>query len=194
MSELLILHPTPTAQWQALVSDAEKKASITLSEELESYLIFLLMRFVGESEISTNPIAWELLQGNKKLGSERVQALRDVGDKCLLFAGLFPGVARRRRVRISYYVKIGQNAYASLALAQENALADLFSKLGEQFVGLMDVLHTMRAIDETQTVLDCLQAEELWADTKSQFALKILRQVTASNPLFSSCFLNEQKH
>ena len=41
----LVLHATDTAQWQALVHEAEAAAECSLSVETESYLVFTLMRF-----------------------------------------------------------------------------------------------------------------------------------------------------
>ena len=43
----LVIQPTSTAQWHALVSEAESAASCVLNEDLESYLVFLLMRFAS---------------------------------------------------------------------------------------------------------------------------------------------------
>lgn len=188
--ETLILHPTPTAQWQALVGEAERASSIRLSEELESYLVFLLMRFSEHPEIAHSILANDFLESLYKIKLAKQETLRDVGDKCLLFAGLFPGRARKRRVRISYYVDLGKTAYFSLSDSYLNNLSSLFASLGDQFVGLMDILHTMRELTSQQTFLDLLQAEELWNDIKSQHALKTLRSQSqgfilseiASNP------------
>ena len=41
----LILEPTSVAQWQALVREAQSECNCNLDETLESYLVFLLMRF-----------------------------------------------------------------------------------------------------------------------------------------------------
>ena len=41
----LILEPTVQAQWQSLVHEAQSACDRHLDETLESYLVFLLMRF-----------------------------------------------------------------------------------------------------------------------------------------------------
>jgi hypothetical protein len=173
--ERLVLNPTPQSQWYALVSEARLLSTITLSEDLESYLVFLLMRFSKDPDIARSIFAQDYLNNIHKVNKENQQALRDIGDKCLLFSGLFPNNAKRRRVRISYYVKLGQSAYSSLSNVPHNQLAELFSKLGNCFVNLMDVLHAIRALDKNQKVLDLLDAYELWSDTKSEQAYKILQ-------------------
>lgn len=149
--ESLILHPTATAQWQALVEEAEQASSIYLSEELESYLVFLLMRFAENPMVAQSIMATDFLESFHQLKLLKQEGLRDVGDKCLLFSGLFPGTACRRRVRISYYVKLGQTAYLSLSTSYFNKLSELFASLGDQFVGLMDILQTMRDITKNKT-------------------------------------------
>lgn len=173
----MILHPTATAQWQALVTEARSAMGATqLSEELESYLVFLLMRFTGRAHVGASVMAVELLESHEMLKAAREDALRDVGDKCLLFAGFFPEIARKRHVTVSYYVDLGRSAYSSLSTSQHRALAELFGSLSEQFVPLMDVLHTMRSLDHSRETLDLVTAEALWRDTDSQHAFKILKK------------------
>jgi hypothetical protein len=174
----LILSESSTAQWWRLVTEAEQKAQVNLSEDSESYLVFLLMRYSDNPEIMKSILAIDFLKSLNALGEKRLDMLREVGDKCLILSGLFPGRARSRRVRISYFVKLGQTAYSCLSQASSLAISKLYANLGEQFVGLMDVLHTMRELTSEQAFLDLLQAEELWQDTKSSHALKTLRAST----------------
>jgi len=47
----LILYPTETAQWHALVNEAQVSTRLMLNEDTESYLVFLLMRFSQSSEV-----------------------------------------------------------------------------------------------------------------------------------------------
>ena len=190
MANKVVLHPTPTAQWQALVSEASRSLGKTvLSEELESYLVFLLMRFMGNATLSGSVMALEFLRSVELLKTARESSLRDVGDKCLLFAGFFPEVAHRRRVRMSYYVDLGRSAYASLSSVHHQALSDLFARLSHDFVLLVDVLHSMRALDSHKETLDLIAAEEFWRDTNSQYAWNVLKKRC---PTFSgAAFLQE---
>ena len=47
----LVLQPTDTAQWHALVAEAQHACQHTLTETLESYLVFMLMRFTGRHDL-----------------------------------------------------------------------------------------------------------------------------------------------
>src|SRR5690242_3954543 len=134
--ERLLLEPTSLAQWHTLVTEARKSSSVLLSDDLESYLIFLLMRFTNHPEMANSVLALDFLQNIKKLKTENQHIIQDVGDKCLLYSGLFPGRAKRQRVQISYYVDLGRRAYFALSSSRQNALSQLFANLSDQFVGL----------------------------------------------------------
>ncbi|CAN5310257.1 hypothetical protein BH10PSE19_BH10PSE19_10290 [soil metagenome] len=174
--ETLILHPNSTAQWHALVNEAEKQSTISLGEDLESYLVFLLMRFMSKSDMASSVLAMDFLRACETEGSLRSDLLQDIGDKCLLFSGLFPGRAKRRRVHISYFVNLGQNAYYSLAnLDKREGEAKLHNSLSVKFVPLMDVLLAMR---QSHKDLLPLEAVELWQETRSTQALSTMKRYT----------------
>jgi len=75
----LILHPTAVSQWQALVLEAEQACEINLDTELESYLVFLLMRFLRHQDIADSILALEFLHSLDKHGQVRYNKLRDLG-------------------------------------------------------------------------------------------------------------------
>lgn len=177
----IVTNSTSTTQWQTLVTEASQACHITLDENLESYLVFLLMRFTGKPQIAQKIMAIELLESINHPASQKSIALRDVGDQCLLYSGLFPGRARRRRVRVSYYVDIGKSAYLSLANLGRYTDMVLFGALAERFVCLMDVLHAMREVNNQLVCLDPVQAHEIWTDTGSKHALQTLKSYTSNS-------------
>ncbi len=189
----IVTNPTSTTQWQTLVVEASQLSGIRLTEELESYLVFLLMRFTDSAQIAHKAMGIEFLTSINRVGSLRSIALRDVGDQCLLYSGLFPGRANKRRVRISYYVNLGKTAYFSLADTSKFPDNNLFAMLGEKFVGLMDILQSMREIHSSAPILDPIQAAELWHDTGSAHALQVLQQFTHGKPI-DSIEISKYKH
>jgi hypothetical protein len=176
--ENLVLEPTSMAQWHSLVKEARQASSISLSEELESYLIFLLMRFINHPEIANTVFALDFLQNIQQLKTENQHIIRDMGDKCLLYSGLFPGRAKRQRVQISYYVDLGKRSYFSLSASRQNILSPLFASLSDHFVELMDILHSMRSLDTNTYLITLLEAEDLWHTTKSEHAQRMLKKAT----------------
>jgi len=182
----LVLHTSATAQWHALINDAEHACQAHLEEDLQSYLVFLLMRYVGAAELSNTVMALDYLNSFKVSGRLREHRLREVGDKCLLYSGFFPGRAERRRVRISYYVDIGVSAYALLATSLAGVRAQIFEQLSAHFIALMDILQAVRQLGHTQPILEPLQAMELWQDTHSNHALTLLSRYTQATPVHIS--------
>lgn len=140
----LILHPTDTSQWHALVNEAQASTRLVLNENTESYLVFLLMRFSQTTRLMESVIALDFLNSMQKTGSRQVELLRDVGDKSLLLAGLFPGMANKHHVKLDYFISMGQAAYLSVSELQEKALAELYFQLSEQFISLQQILQAMR--------------------------------------------------
>lgn len=192
----IVTTSTSTTQWQDLVTEASQACNVLLSEDIESYLVFLLMRFTGSPQMAHKIMALEFLQSINSFGTQKSQALRDVGDQCLLYSGLFPGRAKRRRVRVSYYVNIGKSAYLSLSENGRNSRNNLFAELANQFVPLMDILQSMRELDNQAVILDPIQAEEIWSDTGSNHALQTLKAFTnekKSAPVFN-IILSSTKH
>jgi hypothetical protein len=97
----------------------------------------------------------------------------------LLFSGLFPKIAEKRLVKISYFVNMGQSAYGTLARTHH----DLYASLAKQFVTLMDVLQSVRRHTSDFPDLLPLQAYDLWNETGSKRALRILKQYTQATPV-----------
>jgi hypothetical protein len=127
-------------------------------------------------------LALDFLEAFQQSHPQRSEALRDVGDQCLLFSGLFPRRAERRRVRVSYYVKLGRSAYQNLADSL-NKTADLFARLAEEFIVAMDTLQAIRVLGQQTTGLLPAQAYELWQDTASRQAYAEVVRQTGGQPV-----------
>src|SRR5579872_6449634 len=111
----LLLNSTPLALWHDIIHEAENTCAISLKEELESYLVFLLMRYTNKPEAIRRVVAADFLEGLSFNPKQRALALQTVGDNCLIFSGLFPKIAQKRLVKISYFVKMGQSAYIAIS-------------------------------------------------------------------------------
>ncbi|KGP64315.1 hypothetical protein EP47_00250 [Legionella norrlandica] len=140
----LILHPTDISQWHALVNEAQAATRLVLNENTESYLVFLLMRFSQGPKLIESIVALDFLESMRKPRQLQVELLRDVGDKSLLFCGLFPGIAKKRHVSLNYFSDMGQAAYLTVGELEENQTADLYFQLSEQFITLQQILQAMR--------------------------------------------------
>jgi hypothetical protein len=139
----LILHPTDISQWYSLVNEAQASTRLVLSENTESYLVFLLMRFTHVPQLVESVLALDVLESMNKPRLLQQELLREVGDKSLLFCGLFPGMAKKRRVSLDYFTEMGQTAYMTASeLFQDNT--ELYQQLSMQFPALQQILQAMR--------------------------------------------------
>ena len=193
MSELLI-QTSATAEWLSLVTEAESAAELHLDEDMQSYLVFLLMRFTERPELAGSVLAVEYLQSMQSQGRIGHDQLRNVGDKCLLYSGLFPERAERRRVKISYFVDLGRSAYHQLSDRLEHGAATIYHQLANTFVSLMDILQTMRSLGSPDQRLGPFHAFELWRDTGSRIALRTLQAHTQAVPLLVPVDDEEKRH
>lgn len=154
MADPLLVDGTQTALWHGLVRDAEAKAARSLDEELESYLVFTLMRHQEDASLGRSTVALAWLESLLGQGRQREQGLRDVGDQCLLIAGLFPELADRRRVPLSYFQDLGQDAYSHLGARALGGLAQLYRHLASAFAELVRVLFELRRLASDAIALD----------------------------------------
>lgn len=129
-----------TALWQELVFEGERRSGLALDADSESYLVFALMRHLGDDALVKRIMALELFAADAEQGRRRQDGLRDVGDRCLLIAGLFPGLAARRRVGDDYFAGLGRSAYRQAAHDVHDAYAGLFARLASAFEQLVRVL------------------------------------------------------
>ncbi|OGT42287.1 MAG: hypothetical protein A3F42_04675 [Gammaproteobacteria bacterium RIFCSPHIGHO2_12_FULL_37_34] len=171
----LLTSTTPLNLWQDVIKNAENRCSITLKDELEVYLISLLMRYTNQPEAAKHIAATAFLNALHQHHAERQVTLQRVGDQCLLFTGLFPRIAERRHVKINYFVDIGRSAYAAIS----HTTNDLYGSLALQFVVLMDVLQSIRPYSD----LLPLEAYEQWNELGSKRARQALYDYTKAMPL-----------
>ena len=132
--------------WQSAIREACEGGGRALDEAQESYLVFVLLRHQRDERLLARIQALEWLDAQQQAGSARADALRDVGDRCLLVAGLFPALAQRRRVSVDYFVDLGRGAYQGVAEAGRDAYAELFARLADSYRELVAVLQGVRAL------------------------------------------------
>ena len=134
---------TPVELWQTLVQEACERTGRRLDESSESYLVFVLLRYQADHLLLSHA------QGDPRRyrpRRARADALRDVGDRCLLVAGLFPGLAERRQVSVDYFISIGRSAYQGVADATRQAYAELYEQLARGYRELVRTLNAMRTL------------------------------------------------
>ncbi len=181
MSQMM-LHTRDTALWHALVGEAEAITGYTLDTETEGYLVTTLMRFIGkmnrgevEHESGMNFLDEFMETGRIQSGS-----MQDIADQCLLFAGLFPDYAGEKRLPINHFIDLGRGTYAQLASHSSDGL---YACLSRDFIKMVDILQSLRELDEGTNCLDPMQAYDLWSRTGSRNAMRTLAGLGGSFPI-----------
>lgn len=178
------LHIPETAGWRALLTRASAVAGLPLQEDVENYLTCLLLRQIGTPTSALDDLARgfasNLLVASPGSGD---QTLDDIGEQCLLFAGLFPEQAAEQLMPVSYFVRMGTDAYRKLADVSGESL---YAQVADQFVSLMDMLQCLRDLDTDCHCLDALSAFDQWQETGSSHAWRVLQALTASVPSATS--------
>ncbi|MSR14023.1 MAG: hypothetical protein EXR86_05535 [Gammaproteobacteria bacterium] len=169
------------ASWRALFGCAQHACATYLPAAVEDYAIRLLYRNLGQPSESLSCAA---NYAERVLAQcQRAPDLATVGDQSLIFAGLFPEHAIGEGIPIAYFVHIGMNAYREFAAAApEQESRDTYIALANTFVMLVDVLHTLREVEQDEPVIDGLNAYQLWHETGSLHAWQVLRRLTPSLP------------
>ncbi len=177
-----ILEPNATASWHRLVVEAETRTDSVLEEGCESYLVFLLMRYLRCRGVARRALALGFLEALEQAGGRRRESLRDVGDQCLIVAGLFPQLADRRRVTLSYFVDLGTSAYDEAATGMPGDSEALFRALARAFVPMTDVLRAIRDDPRTDP-MEPLEAAERAFSLDSRHARRRLETYTEGTPV-----------
>lgn len=166
----LLTQETTLLLWEDIIQHAEYRCSIKLNKDLETYLAALLIRYTNKPEVAQQIFADAYLKALQEQKNSRNAMLQNVGDQCLIFAGLFPQQAEKRHVRVSYFVNLGRSAYSTIS----HTANDLYWALALQFVALMDVLQSIRQTPELMP----LQAYDQWQELGSQRAFQALQDIT----------------
>jgi len=175
----LLINSNTLALWYDIIHDAKSSCAIDLQQELEAYLVYLMMRFTNRPDIANQIMATEFLQSMNLRVAEKEIGLQQVGDKCLIFSGLFPTLAEKRLVKIGYFVNLGRASYSAISKHD----TDIYGLLAKQFVPLMDVIQSLRQYKDAFPTLLPLQAYDLWNETGSQRALSILKMYSKATPI-----------
>lgn len=140
----ILTDTSQTALWADLIRQAESGAALQLGEELESYLVFVLIGHTRDVQLHRHVMALDYLLARAESGTRHKQELRELGDRCLLLAGLYPEQAERRLVSVDYFLALGSRAYGELSAALRAAVGELYEHLAQAFQRLVRVLMELR--------------------------------------------------
>jgi hypothetical protein len=150
-----------TGLWHRAVVEGERRAHIELGALLEEHLVMILQSYISDVGLCRT-VALEFLSSRRPGDSG---SLIKVAGRCLLIAGLFPAVARRRNVRTGYFFDVGVGAYHAHAsywgARGKTGYAHCSRAAAERFPDLVGTLRGMRSSPHIAEEIEALVVPEL---------------------------------
>ena len=181
-NEKLVTRLGAREYFQEVVQSALANQQFHASDESVVYLVNLLVNFLRSENLfdktpdglMIKPLAVlyeEALAANSSKG--RVRALQRLGDLALFISGLFANSLGRCLVDVDYYISMGGNAYASLAVSNRlpvhsQALKIVFDELSEKFSGYVGILAEVGEESQLSSNTDIMRLYEIWQCTGSK--------------------------
>lgn len=185
----LDLHLSQTTGWRALITHAQTVAGVQISPSVEEYLVSLLFRQIGAGDVLPSELGSVLGEPGGHILDAGARQPSVFGDRCLLLAGLLPERAIAEGVPLARLVEVGLNAYREYASKHRSTV---HGQLADEFVRVMDVLQTLRALQSGEPCIDGLNAYHLWHELGSAHGWRVLRALSHALPASGS--VSERLH
>lgn len=173
------------------VSEAINNQNLLISQDVESYVVNLLIDFIDPTKLETmgtdfpgidTPLALILKSALEAPPSQRLKIFKSMGDISLYLAGFFQDYFNRRIVDVSYYIAMGASAYENVAIIIRNQyrdqqFAETFARLSERFHHLVDVVAEVSENPNTDKPIDILSVYDRWTRTHSERLRRSLNKI-----------------
>jgi hypothetical protein len=169
------------------LSTALEQQHLQVKDHTEHYVVNMLAMFArsealfepGPGGARLKPLAVLLAEAVETQDDERrFRTLQRLGDVALFVSGFLANGFPRRLVDIDYHIAMGGRAYGALAQTPQRgprrALAAVFAELEDKFQPLVDALNDISESAVTRTQRDVLRLYELWHQTGSRRAHRLL--------------------
>lgn len=177
----------PQEFFHQLVAETCRALKVAVLPETEFYLVNLLNQFMttenlysrgADGSVREEPLAFLLKDAIEERSPEGKRLMfRHVGDVSLYTAGFFQDSLNRKLVDVDYYIELGGAAYLQAAsLTVESSIRPVLSELSSRFPVFVDVLADVSVKTAAPKEQDLVRAYELWTQTQSVRAEKILEK------------------
>lgn len=150
---MLVSAQSMSAYFREALTEARAELCLPLSDTAQAYLVHLLTQFgraehaySGTDAGESPALALLLSRAVDVPTDEALRIFKHVGDSSLYRTGFFADSLEREVVDETYYVHMGENAYASASdLVRPHAAssAAVYTELAERFSGAVALLRTI---------------------------------------------------
>lgn len=165
---MIDLHTEETLAWRALITRSEAEVALVLHQDVEAYLSRTLLRYLGRP---ARIVGTERAATLEALFAHPPDDPRVIGDRSLLLVGLFPEHVARYRVSLSQFIEHGRSAFRTCARRDNERV---FVDVDREYIRIIDVLRAMRQLTGGMPGVDLLHAYQLWDETGSLHAWRVL--------------------
>ena len=167
------------------LKDALVRRAVAAEDMTEFYLVNLLSQYHESQEsfcpegedILSKPLALRFIEDTDGDMVTRRKGLRRLGDTALLIAGFYAERVRRGIVDISYYVGMGEAAYARLSsLQDEPVFASLYRELASKFSEFAEALSNLAPWNTASSDRDLVKIYERWIETGDENLKDLLEE------------------
>lgn len=149
---------------------AMQKESVDVSPIAHRYVVQLLVRQIDSGYHPDETLGDKFAAAlETRHAAERIQKLRDVGDRALVVSGLWweHQYRPRRPSHATFHIDLGRIAYTSLGGVP-------FDELARNMGGIVDALIRLGCDHNLATARDALRLYMLWEQTQSRHAARAL--------------------
>ena len=125
-----------------VVLEGECRAGVTLSQEVESYLVHVIARYFDKPNVNKDPIAIKMLSAMNLPKSQKRQKLQEVAEECLLIDGL--KLNHRKWPSRKYFSDMGKIALEHRAYSDRPPEL-YYEKIANHFEEMSYILNNIRA-------------------------------------------------
>lgn len=176
------------------IAEAATNQKVTISDEVEFYLVNLLCDFIAPKNLETfhgqysaldTPIAILLKEAGEAPPTYQAKVYKYLGDTSLYLAGFFQDYFNRKSYDINYYIDMGQVAYSNVSTIMRDQHGDkhfsgMYGTLSNQFKTLVEVVAEVSETPESAGATDILSLYDRWTRTNSDRILRILQNAGIS--------------
>ena len=168
---LNMVRSSPEEFFSDALGEAMQKERVSVSADAHYYVVRLLVRQIDHGCHPNETLSDRFALAFNAKPIDRKRILTEVGDKALVFSGLWWEYQYRplRSSHATFHVDLGRRAYRSVGGVPYEELS---SKIG----GVVDALIRLGTDHSLNTERDVLRLYMLWTDTRSPHAARALSQ------------------
>ena len=169
----------PKDFFRGKINSASNDLSISLSQDLEFYLVNMLCEFIepsnfkiGELDLLDTPLALIYKKAVDSPPQMQIRVYKKLGDLSLYLAGYFQPSLQRKTVGTRYYISMGSSAYSRMSSImqvrhQDKHFTEMYSRLSSEFSQLVKIITQVTAELPIESN-NLLKIYEKWCNTQSQ--------------------------